>query len=92
MCSLDEERIASCQITYFPVQSTHYLDEINKVLDLIKSYPVQYEIGMLATTIKGESDTIFKLIQEIFNVMDEEGCHFTLNMMVSNICGCKSLE
>ncbi len=78
----------SCQITYFPLNTTGYLEEIDQVLELIKSYSVEYEIGILSTTIKGSKETVFKLIQDIYNVMDRRDYHFTINILLSNTCGC----
>lgn len=88
MCSMEKGKITSCQITYFPIKSEKYLEEINSVLEIIKSYPVESEVGILSTTIRGERNVIFQLIDEIYNTMDQEGCHFTMNIMMSNICGC----
>lgn len=45
MCSMEKINIVSCQITYFPIDSKYYLDEINKVLELIKESGLQYNIG-----------------------------------------------
>ncbi len=89
MCALEKNRLASCQITYFPVKSTQYIDDIYKVLDIIKSYPVEQEVGILSTTIRGDAETVFKLIKDIFDTMGNQGCNFTLDIMISNICGCQ---
>lgn len=89
MCPMEKNRIASCEITYFPIHSKDYLGDIHKVLEIIQSYGVSCEIGALSTTIRGDRDTIFKLIQDIYDKMEEAGCHFTISMMLSNICGCQ---
>ncbi|WZL74479.1 YkoF family thiamine/hydroxymethylpyrimidine-binding protein [Clostridiaceae bacterium 35-E11] len=89
MCPLEKNRIASCEITYFPIQSENYLEDIHKVLELIQSYPVNYEIGVLSTTIRGDKDTLFKLIKDIYDKMEADGCYFTISVMMSNICGCQ---
>ncbi|NBG88825.1 YkoF family thiamine/hydroxymethylpyrimidine-binding protein [Isachenkonia alkalipeptolytica] len=80
--------LTSCEITYFPIDAKNYLEDIDKVLEIIKSYPVTVEIGILSTTIQGSSKEIFGLLQEIYHTMDEENCNFTISVMLSNICGC----
>ncbi len=89
MCSMGKGSIVSCQITYFPIDSKKYLDEINEVLALFKASGLEYDIGALSTTIKGEAETIFNLISSIHNEMSSKNCNYTMNIMVSNICGCQ---
>lgn len=89
MWAVEKNRIISCEITYFPIRSQDYLGDIHKVLEMIKSYPVTYEIGILSTTIRGDKNTIFNMIQAIYDKMEEENCHFTISLMISNICGCE---
>lgn len=85
MCSM--EKVASCEITFMPVMSKDYLGDINKVLDIIKSYDMEYNIGILSTTIRGSKEKIFKMIKEIYDTMDEVTT-FTVDIKISNICGC----
>ncbi|EOD00679.1 YkoF family thiamine/hydroxymethylpyrimidine-binding protein [Caldisalinibacter kiritimatiensis] len=82
------EKIASCQITFTPIISDNYIDDVNKVLDIIKSYELEYDIGILSTTIRGNKEKILKLITEIYNTMDNQ-CKFTMDVKISNICGCE---
>ncbi|SES90047.1 YKOF-related Family [Natronincola peptidivorans] len=90
MCSMEKASLASCEITYFPIKSEDYIGDINKVLKIIEAYPVEVTVGILSTTIRGNSQIIFQLIQEIYSNMAEEGRHFTISMMMSNICGCEA--
>lgn len=86
MCPV--EKIASCEIAFMPVMSDNYLGDINKVLDIIKAYGLEYNIGILSTTIRGNKEKIFQLIKEIYDTMDEITT-FTIDIKISNICGCK---
>lgn len=85
MCTM--EKIASCEIAFIPIVSKDYISDINKVLDIIKSYDLEYNVGILSTTIRGDKEKIHKLILEIYNHMDKE-CKFTMDIKLSNICGC----
>lgn len=81
--------LASCEITYFPIESKNYLEEISSAIKIIEGYEIEVDVGILSTTIRGNSEVIFQLIKEIYDVMTKEGCNFTINTMISNICGCK---
>lgn len=86
MCPM--EKIASCEIAYIPIMSENYVEDVNKVIDIIKSYELEYNIGILSTTIRGNKNEIFSLIKEIYDTMDEM-TSFTIDIKISNICGCK---
>ncbi|SHK25351.1 YkoF family thiamine/hydroxymethylpyrimidine-binding protein [Paramaledivibacter caminithermalis] len=85
MCSM--EKIASCEISYIPIMSENYIDDVNRVIDIIKSCELECNIGILSTTIRGNKDRIFSLIKEIYDTMDEV-TSFTIDIKISNICGC----
>lgn len=85
MCSM--AKIASCQITFTPIESHDYLGDIDKVLDIIKNSGLEYNIGILSTTIRGEREKIIALISDIYYTMDSI-CSFTMDIKISNICGC----
>ena len=89
MCSMEKASIVSCQITYFPIDSKYYLDEIDQVLELIKESGLEYNVGGLSTTIKGDAEKVFNLINDIHRKMTSKSCNYTMNIMISNICGCK---
>lgn len=85
MCAL--EKIASCQISFIPVDSSDYLGEIQKVLEIIKGSGLEHSIGILSTVVRGEKSKVFSLIADIYETMDKE-CGFTMDIKISNICGC----
>lgn len=86
MCSMEE--IASCQISFIPINSNNYIEDINLVLDLIKNSELEYNTNILSTTIRGDKNKIFKLIEYIYDTLDEK-CSFTMDVKLSNICGCE---
>lgn len=89
MCSMGKEDIVSCQIAYFPIDSKKYLDEIKEILNLIKDSGLDYEIGAMSTVIKGEADRMFDLIKSIHKRASFKNYGYTMNIVFSNICGCK---
>ena len=86
MCPV--EKIASCQIAYTPIMSNDYIEEVERVIELIESYGLEYSVGILSTTIRGDKEKIFSLIKEIYDTMDDSAS-FTMDIKISNICGCR---
>lgn len=86
MCTMG--KIVSCEIAFIPIVSEDYITDVKKVLEIIKSYDVEYDIGILSTTIRGDKNKIHGLLVKIFNEMDEK-CKFTMDIKLSNVCGCE---
>jgi len=81
------EKIASCQISFTPIMSKNYIDDVDKVLEIIKDYDLECKIGILSTTVRGNKDKIFSMIREIYDTMDNT-TSFVVDIKISNICGC----
>ncbi len=89
MCPMEKGVLASCEITYFPIQSKDYIEEINKVIEIIGRYKVEVKVGIISTTIRGNSEVIFSLVKEIFDKMAGGENKFTISLKISNTCGCQ---
>lgn len=87
MCQVDKERLISCQISYFPIDSEDYVEEVDRVLQVIKDAKLDYQVGDLATVVKGQADKVFKLLAAIDQEMTNH--HYTMSILLSNICGCE---
>lgn len=88
MCTVEKGDIVSCQLSFLPIGSEEYLDEIDKVLNLIKATGLKYNIDILSTTIVGDSNKILDLINRIHKEMSFGGCNYMMNIIISNVCGC----
>ncbi len=86
MCSMG--KIASCEIAFTPIASKDYNDDVKKVLDIIKSFDLKYNVGIMSTSVVGEKEKIFELISEIYNHMEDK-CKFAMDVKLSNVCGCE---
>ena len=84
MCAM--EKIASCQIAFTPVASGDYIDDVNKVLEIIYNSGLENEVGVLSTFVRGEKSKVLKLIAEIYEKMDNL-TNFSMDIKISNICG-----
>ncbi|WP_317921060.1 YkoF family thiamine/hydroxymethylpyrimidine-binding protein [Tepidimicrobium xylanilyticum] len=80
-------KITSCEIAFVPIVSEDYISSVDKVLDIIRSYDLEHNIGIMSTTVRGDINKIHKLIFEIYDKMDQE-CKFTMDIKLSNLCGC----
>ncbi len=81
------EKIMGCEISFIPIKSNDYINEINEVLAIIEDSGLSYTIGAMSTAISGEKEKLFALIQEIYNKMEDKTL-FSMQLKLSNICGC----
>lgn len=81
------EKIIACEISFIPIQSKDYINDVDIVLELIRNTGFEISVGAMSTTVIGECDRIFELIQTIFATMDEK-CKFSMQVKYSNLCGC----
>ena len=86
MCTLG--KIAACEVSFLPIQSSGTNEHVNKVIELIEQSGLEYNVGAMSTLVRGEKDKLFKLLEEIYAKMDEE-CKFVITAKISNICGCE---
>ncbi len=84
MCAM--EKIASCQIAFTPIISDDYIDDVNKVLEIIDNSGLENEVGVLSTFVRGEKSKVLRLIAEIYEEMDNL-TKFSMDIKISNICG-----
>ncbi|MFA5576338.1 MAG: YkoF family thiamine/hydroxymethylpyrimidine-binding protein [Tissierellaceae bacterium] len=85
---MEEKKVISCQITYLPIGKEDYSGEVEEVLELISLSGLSYNIDIMSTTIQGKADRIFTLISDIYEKMSVQGNNFTMNIIISNVCGC----
>ncbi|MDF2520516.1 MAG: hypothetical protein K0R84_1144 [Clostridia bacterium] len=85
MCSVEE--IASCQLSFIPIQSESYLEDIDTVLHVITASGLEYNVGEMSTIIKGNKARILNLIDDIYERMSVK-CSFVIDIRLSNTCGC----
>lgn len=83
-----EEKIISAEISFYPLRTNDYSNEIEKVISLIKDSGLNYCINAFSTIITGKKEEIIKLIGEIVLEMDKVS-KFVLITKISNLCGCE---
>jgi uncharacterized protein YqgV (UPF0045/DUF77 family) len=82
-------KVAACEISFLPVESSDGIGHVNKVIELIKKSELEHSIGAMSTLVRGDRDKVFQLLKEIYANMDGK-CSFVITAKISNICGCNS--
>lgn len=82
-----EEKIISCEISFVPIQSQNYIQQVDKVIAIIHESGLVYQVGIFSTTIQGDKEKIFNLLKRIFDDMEAE-TKFLIIVKISNLCGC----
>ena len=70
----------TCQLTYLPFSTEQIANEVNEVIDFIDNYEVEYRVGDLSTTVKGEKDEVLRLVRDLYEAFDEAGKVFRLHI------------
>ena len=78
----------ACQLSFSPIGVEDYNREIGRVLELIKGCGLSVDIGPMSTIIRGSSEKVFALLEDIVKVQAQSGLRYVMNMAISNTCGC----
>lgn len=81
------EKIITCEISFIPIATDDYEADVNKALDIIKSFDLEITVGLMSTTCRGKKELIFEMIEKIFDEMYGQS-KFTMDVKLSNECGC----
>ncbi|NJO92080.1 MAG: hypothetical protein HC831_26240 [Chloroflexia bacterium] len=84
---MDYGKIMGCEISFIPIKSNDYINEINEVLAIIAGSGLSHTVGAMSTAISGDKERLFSLIQEIYTKMEDKTL-FSMQLKLSNICGC----
>jgi uncharacterized protein YqgV (UPF0045/DUF77 family) len=72
--------ITIAQLTFIPLYTDHPRETVEDILEFVAQEDVEVEIGYLSTTIKGDKETIFSIIREVYDTMSLEGEHFRFHV------------
>lgn len=85
MCAV--EKVAACEVSFLPIVSENYSNDVKMVLDIIENSGLEFDAGEMSTLIRGSSEKIFALLSQIYNSLDDI-CSFSMVVKISNLCGC----
>lgn len=83
-----EEKLISSEISFIPIGTSNYIEDVEKVIEVIKQCEIEYEINAFSTIIRGEKSKVFQVLRSIFDTM-ENTSKFVLVIKISNTCGCE---
>jgi uncharacterized protein YqgV (UPF0045/DUF77 family) len=70
-------------IQIIPIKTTEPLPFIDEAIALIESKGLQYDVGPFSTSIEGDLDTIFELVEAIRTKLFEKGLdEFLVNLQI----------
>ncbi|MFH5884650.1 YkoF family thiamine/hydroxymethylpyrimidine-binding protein [Halalkalibaculum sp. DA3122] len=76
--------ITTAQFTYIPLESQNPRESIEFLLEMVAQHEVEVDVNYLSTSVRGETDTIFELIREIYDTMTIEGEEFRFHIELLN--------
>lgn len=81
--------LITCQIIFYPLGTINIADPVNEVIKIIESSSVEeVEIGATATTLKGDREDIYELLNKISAKMADKNIKYAMSLNISNHCGC----
>ena len=76
------------QLTFIPLYTDHPKETVEDILEFVAQEDVEVEIGYLSTTIKGDKETVFSIIREVYDTMSLQGEQFRFHVeLLSPIAG-----
>ncbi|MGM0603425.1 MAG: YkoF family thiamine/hydroxymethylpyrimidine-binding protein [Bacillota bacterium] len=79
----------SCQINFYPLYTMDVNEEVKEVIDIIDKSGLKYKSGDLSTAVYGYSGEVYSLLEEITEILQQNDRLFSMNISISNSCGCK---
>lgn len=68
------------QLSYIPLSAEDPRKSVQEVLEHLAQYDLQIEVGYLSTTIIGDTDNIFEVIRDLYDMMKEESESFRFHI------------
>lgn len=72
--------ITTAQFTYIPLRANDPRESIDFLLELVAQHEVEVDVNYLSTSVRGEPEVIFDLIEEIYREMTLEGEQFRFHV------------
>lgn len=80
--------ITTAQFTYIPLKAAKPRESIDFLLELVAQHDVEVDVNYLSTSVRGETEIVFDLIQEMYETMTIEGEEFRFHIeLLSPVSG-----
>lgn len=60
------------QLSYIPLSAADPREKVQDLLEHLAQYDVQIEVGYMSTTIIGDPEVVFEVIEELYKTMTLE--------------------
>lgn len=68
------------QLTFIPLATHNPTEKVQDLIEHLAQYDVKIEIGYLSSTVIGDTETVFKLIREVYDTMALEQERFRFHV------------
>lgn len=68
------------QLTYIPLYTDHPKEQVQDLIEFVAQYDVEVDVNYLSTSVKGDTDVVFELIQDVYKTMTIEGQKFRFHI------------
>jgi len=72
--------ITTAQFTYIPLKATDPRESIEFLLELVAQHDVEVDVNYMSTSVRGDTDVVFKLIREMYDTMTIEKEEFRFHV------------
>ena len=72
--------ITTAQFTYIPIESQNPRESIDFLLELVAQLDVEVDVNYMSTSVRGETEVVFKLIHELYETMTIEKEEFRFHV------------
>lgn len=72
--------ITTAQFTYIPLKASDPRESIDYLLELVAQHDVEVDVNYLSTSVRGETEEVFKLIREMYDTMTIEKEEFRFHV------------
>ncbi|MFV1883779.1 MAG: hypothetical protein ACMZ7B_04780 [Balneola sp.] len=71
------------QLTFIPLATHNPTEKVQDLIEHLAQYDVKIEIGYLSSTVIGDTETVFKLIREVYDTMalEQERFRFHIELL-----------
>ncbi|HLR25370.1 MAG TPA: thiamine-binding protein [Fodinibius sp.] len=79
--------ITTAQFTYIPLKASDPRESVDYLLELVAQHEVEVDVNYLSTSVRGETEVVFKIIREMYDTMTIEKEEFRLHVELLNPVG-----
>lgn len=68
------------QLTYIPLYTDHPREKVQDLLEFVAQHDVEVDVNYLSTSVKGNTESVFELIREIYDTQALEEKEFRFHV------------